>query len=252
MSEVIYQSRKVAKENGGKKYCGKPCTTCGGTKRFVCNCTCVICERQFQQARRNKKKRENNGATSYHGTPCKNCGGTERYSGGGGCVACSKSRSKTPERKAQLKVYDQTPERKAQRRAFERSSKRKAYYHTPKSKAYKKAYIESPGGRASRLYSAAQKRAEKKKFLFTIRRDEIERLLLIAEHRWKEIGIEFDYTTGQGKRPLTPSLDQVRAGKGYTRDNIQIVPWAWNALKGNHFTDGQAIEFCKTIADATR
>jgi len=38
--------------------------------------------------------------------------------------------------------------------------------------------------------------------------------------------------TGAHRSPYTPSVDQIIPGKGYTKDNVQIVIWMYNAAKG--------------------
>jgi 5-methylcytosine-specific restriction endonuclease McrA len=41
LSEIIYQSRKEAKENGGRRYHGRPCKLCGKTERQISgHCVC--------------------------------------------------------------------------------------------------------------------------------------------------------------------------------------------------------------------
>jgi hypothetical protein len=181
-SETIYQSRKEARDNGAKRYHGKPCKRCGTTEKNVRKAECILCE----QARVMRYK---------HAHP---------------------------------------PQR------------------SDKEIANSKVYRESMKGRAQFLFHGAKSRA-RNRVPFTITRDDIERLLQIAEQKWKEIGIDFDYSVGHGRRrAFTPSLDQIRAGEGYRLNNIQIVPWAWNALKQDHFTDAQAIDFCERIAAARR
>lgn len=73
-------------------------------------------------------------------------------------------------------------------------------------------------------------------------------LLLAAEYRSERLGAPCDITydfvlallsdalalgivTCEAHKPDTASIDQVIAGKGYTKGNIQIVPWWYNAAK---------------------
>jgi hypothetical protein len=94
------------------------------------------------------------------------------------------------------------------------------------------------------------KYAQSRSGVFDITPEDVEKMLIEAEQKWREIGIEFNYKGTNAQRAFSPSIDQIHPGKGYVLGNIQIVPWAWNALKGNSLTDKEAIEFCKKIAAA--
>lgn len=53
-------------------------------------------------------------------------------------------------------------------------------------------------------------------------------------------GIPFKYELVEGKSrmaPWSPSIDQVRPGEGYTKDNVQLVCWAYNVAKGEWPSD---------------
>lgn len=84
--------------------------------------------------------------------------------------------------------------------------------------------------------------------VFTITPKDVEKELMLAEKKWAEIGIEFDYDGCNGRRAYSPSIDQIIPGAGYTPENIQVVPWAWNALRGDSLTNAEALEFCKKVA----
>lgn len=46
-------------------------------------------------------------------------------------------------------------------------------------------------------------------------------------------GLPFDLSqVGRPPAPLTPSLDQIRPGEGYTPENTQVVVWIYNRAKG--------------------
>lgn len=48
------------------------------------------------------------------------------------------------------------------------------------------------------------------------------------------LGLPFDLkSSGKGKHfsPLSPSLDRTDSSKGYTKDNVQVVSFWWNAAK---------------------
>jgi len=46
--------------------------------------------------------------------------------------------------------------------------------------------------------------------------------------------------------PYAPSLDRVDPNRGYTRDNVQVVAWAYNCAKQQR-TDEELIELCRQI-----
>lgn len=197
-----------------------------------------------------RKEAKKSGGKTYQGKPCKKCGGTQRWVSSYSCVQCVEVRrdafSLTPKRKAWLKLHRQTPKAKAYNQAYEL---------TPKTKARRKAYLlrrrQSPMGRAQMLFVSTKSRAKKTGLPFTITRESVERLLLVADQKWAQLGFPFDYTS-IGRKAFTPSIDQIKAGEGYTPGNIQIVPWFWNAFKNDYFTDAEAIQVCVKIADAHR
>jgi hypothetical protein len=49
------------------------------------------------------------------------------------------------------------------------------------------------------------------------------------------LGIElsFDNVSGCRQNPNSPSVDQLDSAKGYSSDNIRIVSWRANDIKGN-------------------
>jgi len=239
----VYQRKEAA-----KRYQGSPCRKCGGTERFCSNGACTNCLKVRSETPEAKaaakvryklthqtpgyprKRARERGDIRYYGTPCKKCSGTERWVCNGQCTACK-----------------QTLEAKA---------KQKQYNQSLNCKASVKSYKETARGRAAILHKGAKERAKDRGLPFTITIADVERLVVIAKKKWSDIGLDLDYTPGnkvKGKwkrKALTPSLDQIRAGEGYTPNNVQVVPWAWNALKGSHFSDAEAIEFCIKIAAA--
>jgi hypothetical protein len=112
----------------------------------------------------------------------------------------------------------------------------------------------TPEGVAKVMFQAARVRARNRGIPFSTTCEEIAKLLVIATEKWKAaINIEFDYSVGSGRpNAFGPSLDQITAGLGYPSNNIQVVPWVWNAFKSDYFTDAEAIDFCCKIADAYR
>lgn len=65
------------------------------------------------------------------------------------------------------------------------------------------------------------------------------------------LGIELSYQAYSGKgcsnhNPARASLDRIDSSKPYTEDNVQIVSWLYNRMKGS-LTDEQLLFYCKTL-----
>lgn len=65
-----------------------------------------------------------------------------------------------------------------------------------------------------------------------------------------KVGLPFELLkTGANYRdrhPLSPSLDQIIPGKGYTMRNIQVVCWWYNAAK-QRFSDKEVVWLCQRV-----
>lgn len=98
--------------------------------------------------------------------------------------------------------------------------------------AWKSRY-SSPEGRTTNLLNNGRQRAKQKFLDFDL--DFAWLLEKIKKGICEVTGIPFDLqeTTGSGKnRAFTPSLDRINPNKGYTKDNVQVVCWIYNAAKG--------------------
>lgn len=154
-------------------------------------------------------------------------------------------------------------EAKAAQKARNASPKGKAackvYNTSSKGKLRKKAYNETLRGKVNRLLRDAKLRAKKRNLPFTITNEDVKRLILTAERKWKAINeylpdvwkLKFDYSSKDGRaNPFAPSLDQIRPGEGYTPNNVQIVHLFWNVLMSDWLTDAQGITICDAISAA--
>jgi len=81
--------------------------------------------------------------------------------------------------------------------------------------------------RRYKMYHNAQHRAKKKGIPFTISMDDI---VIPEVCPLLEIPL---VSTHDKRDPRNPSLDQIRPGKGYTPDNIQVISSRANWLKGD-------------------
>ena len=93
-------------------------------------------------------------------------------------------------------------------------------------RAKKSQYLSSLHGRSLALLQSASIRARKKALPFEL--DEAWVRQRLAANVCEVTGLAFDFTRGVGrskgaKNPLAPSIDQIRAGHGYTKQNSRIV-----------------------------
>ena len=59
-------------------------------------------------------------------------------------------------------------------------------------------------------------------------------------------GLKFVLQDGP-RKAMTPSLDQINLGNGYTKRNVQVVSWWYNAAK-QAFSDTEVITLCTLVA----
>ncbi len=88
-------------------------------------------------------------------------------------------------------------------------------------------------GRASMMCSAAKRRAKCSKLKFDLTPQWI--IKKIKRGRCEMTGIKFTLEAprkGYYHNPYAPSLDRHDHKKGYTKDNVKVVIWAYNQAKG--------------------
>lgn len=108
------------------------------------------------------------------------------------------------------------------------------YYQ--RNKEHLRARDKTPEWRAKRLVNAARCRASGE-FSITAEwvKERIERGVCEATDLPFDLG-EFP---GSAKNPFAPSIDRIDSNKGYTTDNVQVVAWIYNLMKGQ-LPDGTA------------
>lgn len=87
------------------------------------------------------------------------------------------------------------------------------------------------------LLKACQNRAVESNTVCTITFEEILEKLVECDGFCVVTGEPFNLSsTGDiaTSNPYMPSLDQIVPGKGYTKENVQVVVWWFNAAKGNY------------------
>lgn len=107
-------------------------------------------------------------------------------------------------------------------------------------------FYYSHDGRAKILLKAAQHRSKQKGWETDLTTEFIERLL--ATGKCSVTGIPFDYSKPKGtvKNPYAPSLDRINSSKPYVCDNVRVVIWQYNLMKGE-LSDEEVREICKKV-----
>ncbi len=97
----------------------------------------------------------------------------------------------------------------------------------------KRKYYLTVEGRASKLYSSAKLRAKHHNLEFDLTVDWI--LEKIKKGYCEKTDLKFTLEPprkGYFHNPYAPSLDRRDHTKGYTKDNVDVVIWAYNQAKG--------------------
>lgn len=102
-------------------------------------------------------------------------------------------------------------------------------------------YSQTIRGRAIHMWVGAKNRAVKSGIPFTITQEFVQEQLQEATDRFVIMGLPFDFSPEN--KGLTPSLDQINAGAGYTPSNTRVIHLCWNTFKGDWFTDAEAVQF---------
>ncbi len=105
----------------------------------------------------------------------------------------------------------------------------------------------APKGRAYSIWRKAQAAAKKKGLGFDLTPEFLR--MLIEPGVCMVTGIPFVYEKGEGRnwrRPFAPSIDRIDPTKGYTKNNVQLVVWAYNAAKGT-WTHEQVMTMAKAL-----
>lgn len=111
-------------------------------------------------------------------------------------------------------------------------SKRWVQENRPRRLAYNRARYASPEHRARHMHGAARRRAQRKGLEFSITEGWV--LDRVQKGKCELTGL--DFVLGQSPdtmvHPFAPSIDQKRAGHGYTEENCRVVCNAANAALG--------------------
>lgn len=108
--------------------------------------------------------------------------------------------------------------------------------------------------RANRLVKGAKVRASVIRVPFDINAEWVLERLIAG--KCEVTGIPFDFARDRRepdgeRRMFAPSLDQRVPRGGYTKENIQVVVWCYNAAKGSG-TDADVLKMAEALVEFTR
>lgn len=129
------------------------------------------------------------------------------------------------------------------------AARMKGYEESGQAKLWRDARRAKPESRASQLLASTRNRALKLNIEFDLIFDDVYPAILAG--RCAVTGLAFDLTPHPDHRvhPFAPSLDRIHPKKGYTRSNVQVVCWAYNAAR-NQWGNAVLLRLARAIVDA--
>jgi hypothetical protein len=122
-------------------------------------------------------------------------------------------------------------------------------YHTEQTKRHRELSA-TLHGKAYDLWARASKRAKEKNLSITITKEQIATRLFDGNCCCEVTGVPFDFNSSDKEQswanPLSPSLDQIIAGDGYTTENVRIVTTFYNRAK-SEWTDEEVAAYSTSI-----
>ncbi|MDP3492877.1 MAG: hypothetical protein Q8R82_07165 [Hyphomonadaceae bacterium] len=84
---------------------------------------------------------------------------------------------------------------------------------------------------AYHVFKNTRGNARKRGLRFELTREQVAELLVPMQCSMTGLPLLPDWD-GPGRNPWWPSLDQIDPCAGYTRQNVRVVCWAYNVMKG--------------------
>lgn len=149
-------------------------------------------------------------------------------------------------KKKNVESYNSSEEMRSMRKARVEKYKQEDPDYFIKNKQRGEKFYASTVGRAKTLFKSAQRRSVN----YTEKVDfDYKWILKKLEAGICEVtGISFDFEKPHdtSKNPYAPSIDRIDSSKGYCKDNVRIVIWQYNLMKGE-IPDDKLLELCRII-----
>jgi hypothetical protein len=98
------------------------------------------------------------------------------------------------------------------------------------SREYRNKNLQNFKFRLQALLNASRQRAKEKGLEHTLVKEDLKELFPV-DNKCPVYGFDLEWNSG-GFRETSPSIDRIDSTKGYTKDNIQIISWKANRIKG--------------------
>lgn len=109
-------------------------------------------------------------------------------------------------------------------------------------------FYASLEGRAKTLFKSAKRRESKYDEVMDFDYLWILDKLKIGVCEVTKIPFDFNKPEGTEKNPFAPSIDRKDSSKGYYKENVRVVIWQYNLMKGE-ISDEQLLNLCRTIVN---
>ena len=107
-------------------------------------------------------------------------------------------------------------------------------------------YRMHPEGRVRAMLASIRRNAKVRGFEFSLDVDDL--LPAMRNGRCQVTGIKFDMQA-RGLTPYSPSIDRINNSRGYTKDNVLLVIFGYNAAKGTG-THADVMAIARALIDA--
>lgn len=158
------------------------------------------------------------------------------------CKDCVKLRNR--------ELYESNPEYSVKRKErYLKSRENNEFIEAAKVRSAN--HYNSIEGRAMSLYKSAKRRADN--YEEAIDFDESFILEKLKFGKCEVTGIAFDFNspTSTAKNPYSPSIDRIDSSVGYIKENVRIVIWQYNLMKGE-ISDSELLKICEIIVNDSK
>ncbi len=124
----------------------------------------------------------------------------------------------------------------------------KRYEMSGQDKAWRQARYAKPESRTSQLLAGTRNRALKLNVKFELIFDDVYPAIFAGKCSKTGIPFNLDPHPDHRVHPFAPSLDRINPKKGYVRNNVQVVCWAYNAAK-NQWGEDVLTTLARAIVD---